>query len=62
MQVVDEAEPAVLPARPARKLLVIALTISGFLLACGYILARTWAHYHLPALTRRLTGPAQEGV
>ena len=62
VQVVDAAEPAVLPARPSRKLLVLALTISAFLLASFYVLARTWARHHLPSLTRRLTRPASEGA
>ena len=62
VQVVDAAEPAVLPARPSRRLLVVALAVSGFLLACGYVLGRTWAQYHLPALTKRLKGPAHEGA
>lgn len=44
VQVVDEAIPAALPARPSRRLIVVLTTISGFLLAAIYVLLLAWWH------------------
>src|SRR5690606_13472890 len=36
VQVIDEAQPSALPARPSRRAIVILATVSGFLLAAAY--------------------------
>ncbi|MEL6443364.1 MAG: Wzz/FepE/Etk N-terminal domain-containing protein [Bacteroidota bacterium] len=60
VQVVDAAEPTVVPARPSRKVLVVLLTLSGVLLACGYVVVRAWTRLHLPELASRLREPSRQ--
>lgn len=55
VQVVDAAEVPRLPARPSRRLLVVVLTLSAFLLVSLYVVARTWAHAHLANVAAKIT-------
>jgi uncharacterized protein involved in exopolysaccharide biosynthesis len=52
VQVVDDAVPPPLAAKPSRKLIVIGATMSAFLLACVFALAYGWTrkNYRLIAL------------
>jgi uncharacterized protein involved in exopolysaccharide biosynthesis len=60
VQVVDQAVPPVLPARPSRRLIVIGATLSALLLVCLYVLANAWLRRNAAALSARLhAGAAQ---
>lgn len=54
LQVVDEAVPPVLAAKPSRRLIVIAATLSAFMLACLFVLLRAWLRGNYALLARRL--------
>ena len=54
VQVVDEAVPPVLPARPSRRLVVVGATLTALFLACAFVLAQAWLRRHREALATRL--------
>lgn len=60
VQVVDEAVPPALAARPSRRLIVIAVTFSALLLAVGYVLAHAWWHQNYRTYSLRLQEAARE--
>lgn len=62
VQVIDEAVPPVLPARPSRRLLVVGVTLTAFLLACVFVLAQVWLRRSAPTIARRLEGAARRGA
>ncbi len=54
VQVLDPAVPPVQPARPSRRLVVVAVTLTGFLLAFLFVLGSTWWRRSHEALVSRL--------
>lgn len=54
VQVLDEAVPPVLKARPQRSVLVVIITASAFLLLCTVVVARRWYRERGRALLREL--------
>lgn len=58
-QIIDEAVPPIQPARPARRVIVIAATLTAFLLACMFVLGHAWLRRNAGHLARRLEQAAQ---
>lgn len=54
VQVLDPAVAPVRKAKPTRSILCIVATLSGFALACAYVLALAWARFHGPQIATRL--------
>lgn len=54
VQVLDEAVPPIEAARPSRRLIVIAATLSAFLIACVFVLSQTWLRRNYASIARRL--------
>lgn len=54
VQIVDEAVPPVLAAKPSRRLIVIATTLTALMLACFLVLTRAWFRRDYAALSQRL--------
>lgn len=54
VQVVDDAVPPPLAAKPSRRLIVIASTLSAFLLACVFALAYGWTRRNYSTIALRL--------
>lgn len=54
VQVVDDAIPPVQAARPSRRLVVIAATLSAFLLGCIFVLVQAWLQRNYSTIARRL--------
>lgn len=54
VQVVDEAVPPALKAKPRRSTLVIMATLSGFLVACLFVMLRASWRRHAPLVAARL--------
>lgn len=56
VQVIDEAQPSALPARPSRRAIVILATVSGFLLAAAYVFLLAWWQRNYSSFAHRLQG------
>lgn len=54
VEIVDEAIPPVLAAKPSRRLIVVAATLSAFMLICLFVLLRAWLRGNYTLLARRL--------
>lgn len=54
VQVIDEAVPPVLAARPSRRFMVVAITLTAFVLACLFVLAQALLRQHGPHALQRL--------
>jgi uncharacterized protein involved in exopolysaccharide biosynthesis len=55
VQVVDEAVPPILAARPSRRLIVVATTLTAFLLTCGFVLAYAWLKEYHAVIAARMS-------
>lgn len=56
VQVIDDAVPPVLAARPSRRLIVIGTTLTALIVACVYVLLGAWLKANSPQIARRLNG------
>lgn len=54
VQVLDEAIPPIKPARPSRRLIVVAATLSALLISCTFVLAQAWLRRNYSVIARRL--------
>ena len=62
VQVVDEAVPPVLAARPSRRVIVVVVTLSAFLLAVMYVVAQSWWRQNYRTVSHRLQQAIREGM
>jgi uncharacterized protein involved in exopolysaccharide biosynthesis len=60
VQVVDEAVPPVLAARPSRRAIVVVVTLSAFLLAVLFVLAHAWWQRSYGAFAQQLQQALRE--
>lgn len=60
VQVVDEAVPPVLAARPSKRLIVVVVTFSAFMLAVVFVLAHAWWRRNYRTYALRLQQAARD--